>query len=158
MAILLSVLNVTKQHYGMMEGLFREGQSANKVQNIMKGFGIGYRRSTIQAVRRSVLDVLKYEGRVDRLTESQIPNKSQILETTWKEPYKYKIYGTVDMVNSVTGETKTMEYSGYLENLRSKEEMTRDAYDKLTGSEYENITSFANFHLKQIFHQKGASW
>ena len=55
-------LNVTFTHYNIMEGLFRKGWGANKVQNFMSQNVQGYRRATVQAVRRKVLDVLKFES------------------------------------------------------------------------------------------------
>lgn len=158
MGMAFKILNVTVPHFAHMEKLFRVGRTANYVQNFMSGVGAGYRRSTVQAVRREVLGLLVKEERVKGLSGSMTPNKSQIAETEWSAPGKYKLFGQIDRTNEYTGVTERVDVSKYFSQMNTKDALIHDMFDQLEKTEYVVSYTYANFNLQQILHKKGDAW
>lgn len=158
MADISAALGVDLNQFNIMSALFRQGLSANYVQGYMQDLGMGLRRSTVQAVRRTVLGFVRKEERVLALPGDMLPNKSQITEMYWEKPYFYKVYGTVDALNNETGEIERRYISGYFEHLGTKDAMMAELYERLIEGTYVEDESFEGMEIKQIQHLAGAPY
>lgn len=158
MSAVYSFLNVTYHHFSTMSRLFREGWTANRVQTFMSELGMGYRRSTVQAVRRQVLDLVKKEGLIKSLSGEKRPTKGYISELSWERPYKYKVFGSVDVIDLETGETKPQSISFYSNDLKSKNEYLADMSTQLDAERYGVSIAFGQLTLRQIQHREDLSY
>jgi len=152
------LLKVTFAHYNIMEGLFRKGWAANAVQSWMSKLGMGYRRSTVQAVRRKVLDVLKFESFYRALSPDKLPHKDMIEEFSWNRHEKYKVMYTFDVIDLDTGETFHQLGCHY-----DNDYLTKAGYGKLIEGEgdplkYVSNGVITNIQITQVTHRSGYPW
>jgi len=141
-----------------MEGLFRKGWAANSVQTFMGKMGMGYRRSTVQAVRRKVLNVLKFESFYRRLSANKLPHKSQIEEFSWNRHEKYKVMYTFDVLDEATGEIKPHLGSHYDNSYLTKSQYHDRIEDELIPSHYGDQAKISNIEITQLTHRKDYPW
>jgi hypothetical protein len=149
-----SFLNVTYHDFSTMTRLFREGWAANRVQTFMSGIGPGYRRSTVQAVRRKVLNLVKNEARIKLMSGTKRPSKRYIEEMKWEKGAKYKVFGSVDAVDLDTGETKNYNISMYTNDFKSKNQYLSDMSTMLDLEGYGVNVALINIEMKQLQHRQ----
>lgn len=141
-----------------MEGLFRKGWAANTVQTFMSQNVHGYRRSTVQAVRRKVLEVLKFESYYRGLPTDKLPSKHRIPELSWNRHEKYKVMYTFDVLDEETGEVKHHLGSHYDNSYLTEGEYADRIDDELTPTHYADQAKISNIQITQVTHRKGFSW
>jgi len=151
-------LNVTLLDFNIMSGLFKSGMSANSVQNWMTDAGIGYRRATVQAVRRYVLDTVKFERFISKMLQNEKPSKWVIAEQNWIKPYRYKVFGNLEYIDGATGEYKTQQWSMYSDSLLTPEEAINEMSQQLVAEQYKNAVEFTSIKVRQYLHKAGASY
>jgi len=154
----LPLLNVTFPHYNIMEGLFRKGWAANAVQVYMSDLGMGYRRTTVQKVRRKVLDVLKFESFYRALSPDKLPHKNMIEEFSWNRHEKYKIMYTFDVIDLDTGETFQQLGCHYDNNYLTEREYGDLIDVDLDPKRYVVNGVITNIQITQLTHRKGYPW
>lgn len=150
----MTYANVLYQHYKLMEGMFRQGLSANAVQVAMTGMGMGYRRATVQGVRRQVLDVFKKEHFIAGLAEDELPKQGHLVELSWEKPRKYRILGELEFYDEVTGETVKQVFSAYDDTLRSRADYIRMTMDENDPKQYGKNFVLTGVTIKSIEHRK----
>lgn len=159
MAIMpLLPLNVTLQNFNIMSGLFRQGWSANKVQSYMTDFVIGYRRSTVQEVRRVVLDVVKKERYIKALMPTERPTKGMLVEMNWDSPYRYKVFGSWTVFDEETGEYYPESWSTYFAHLPTTQEVREDLQSQFLSDKYKETLHLDSIEIRQYQHKKGKGY
>ena len=151
-------LNVTLLDFNIMSGLFKAGMSSNNVQSWMSSMGIGYRRATVQAVRRHVLDLVKFESIISKMSQKEKPSKWVIAEENWIKPYRYKVFGNVEYIDGNTGEYMTQRWSMYSDSLLTPEEAINEMSHQLVAEHYKNALEFTSITVRQFLHKAGASY
>lgn len=151
-------LKVTFQAYNYMEGLFRKGWAANAVQTFMSGIGMGYRRSTVQAVRRKVLGVLKFESYYRILSEDKRPSVFRIPDLSWERHDKYKIMYTKTIMDPETGELHTELGSHYDNNYLTKGEYKQLIEDEIDPEKYIPGGILVDVTVTQVIHKQGVGY
>ena len=152
------ILNVTFSHYHIMEGLFRKGWVANAVQVFMTKMKMGYRRSTVQAVRRKVLDVIKFESYYRALSPDKLPHKSMIEEFSWNRHEKYKIMYSFNVLDPDTGETFPQLGCHYDNNYLTEREYRNQIEVDLDPKSYKVNGVISNLQITQVTHRKDYPW
>jgi len=156
--LVFPILNVTFSHYKIMEGLFRKGWAANTVQTFMRLNVHGYRRGTVQAVRRKVLDVLKFESYYKTLPSTKLPSKHRIPELTWNRHDKYKIMYTFDVLDMDTGESFPQLGCHYDNNYLTAGAYAKLIVDELDSTKYIPNAVITNIQITQVTHRKDYPW
>lgn len=152
------LLNVAFGHYNIMEGLFRKGWTANNVQTFMTQNVKGYRRSTVQAVRRKVLDVLKFESYFRSIADTTLPSHYKIPDLEWNRHEKYRILHNFEVLDLETGEIKTYRGSHYSNDYLSKAGYAQQIEVELSPEHYIIKGEILNISITQVTHKKGFSY
>jgi hypothetical protein len=152
------ILNVAFGHYNIMEGLFRMGWAANVVQTFMSQNVKGYRRSTVQAVRRKVLNVLKFETYFRGLDPDTRPSTKMIQDMEWGRHEKYKVMYNFDVLDPETGELKHYRGSHYSNDYLSESQYGQQIDDELNAAKYIPDGTVMNIEVTQVTHKKGFSY
>lgn len=155
MPLLNYFLNVTLRDFNAMSALFKEGWSANKVQTWMRSNMTGYRRSTVQAVKLEVLNMVKHEYAWLHSTKTKIPPKSIFTERDFRAPYTYWIHYDVDLIDDVTGKTERLQQSAFADTLKSPQDWEDYIISHLNPTNYPGIAGFSNVQIKGVDHQAG---
>jgi len=156
--IIYSLLNVTFPHFNIMQGLFRKGWAANKVENFMKGMKMGYRRATVQAVRRKVLGLLKFESYYKTLSPDKRPVQARIPELSWLRHEKYKVMFEHEMLDPETGKLTWELGCFYTNEYLTKAEYNKEAVNIIDPDKYKGFVFTGNVVIEQVIHRKGHPW
>ena len=151
-------LNVNKRDFNFMGDMFRQGMSANNVQKLMSDYGLGYRRQTVLAVRRKVLDMMKKENLWESLPENKIPTKGYFNEVNYSAPFRYWIHYDVIGIDSETGQEKTFTLSAFANEAYDKETMSNEILNQLNPDYYKEVFSFSNVTIRSVDHKSGLSY
>lgn len=156
--ISIGPIRFLRQTYDIMEGLFRQKWSANRVQTFMSGIGPGVRRSSVQLVRRHVLDLVKKQGIVAKMGAYEKPRKYALVEEEWKQDYKYLTFGTQTVFDPDTGLEDTTPWSLYSNTLPTKESALARLYEMHILGDSKPGTTIISAEAIQFKHKKGASY
>lgn len=155
-------LNVTQQAFDIMKAMFKEGMSANAVQKLTSSLGLnegqGYRRSTVQAVKRKALQMFKTEYAWSKLGDETLPNKTYFSDLDYKAPFRYWIHYDIEGVDSVTGISKQYTLSMFSDEILTKEQMKEEILIQLNPEYYANLTYFINPVIRSVDHKVGESY
>ena len=141
-----------------MEGLFRKGWAANAVQTFMSENVQGYRRSTVQAVRRKVLDVVKFESYFKSISGDTRPSVNKIPDLEWGRHEKYRIMHNFEVLDEETGEITQHRGSHYSNNYLTKGEYGDEILSDLDPDKYLMHGTVINVVVTQVAHKKGFSY
>lgn len=155
---LIEGISVGYQAYNIMSGLFHEKWAANKVQTYMSSIGMGYRRSTVQLVRRHVLDLVKKEERIRKLKPNQRPTKGHLVEMSWERHYRYKVFGEWRLLDPETGQYTTEEWSIYSDFLPNEEEVTQKLADQYVIGKTDPEGLIQEIVVRQYLHKIGTGY
>lgn len=147
-----------RQTYDIMESLFIRKWSANRVQTFMSGIGPGVRRSSVQLVRRHVLDLVKKQGLVEKMAANERPKKYQLVEEEWRQDYKYLTYGSQTVFDPDTGLEVTSPWQVYSNTLPTKEAGLARLYEMHILGDSKPGTTIIHAEALQFKHKKGASY
>jgi len=147
-----------KQTYDIMQGLFIRGWSGNRVQTFMSGIGPGVRRSSVQLVRRHVLDIVKKQKIVERMASDARPTKYHLVEEEWSDPHRYLTYGSQTVFNADTGLEETTPWQIYDDNLPNKQTALNQLFEKHLLDERYASKTLLHAEVLQFKHKKGASY
>jgi len=147
-----------RQTYDIMEALFLQKWSANRVQTFMSGIGPGVRRSSVQLVRRHVLDLVKKQGLVEKIGASERPRKYHLVEEEWNDPRRYITYGSQTVFDPDTGLEVTSPWQIYSDELPTKESGLARLYEMHILGDSKPGTTIIHAEVIQFKHKKGASY
>lgn len=153
-----TLLNVTFGDYNIMEGLFRKGFSSNFVQTFMSENLKGYRRATVQAVRRKVLDVLKFESYFRAIPDDKRPSVAKIPDLEWNRHEKYKVMHNFQVIDEETGQIQDYRGSHYTNDYLTKDEYAEQIENELEPEVYTPKGKVINITITQVTHKKGFSY
>lgn len=151
-------ISISYQKFNIMQGLFTAKWAANKVQNYMTSLGLGVRRSTVQLVRRHVLDMVKKEALVRKLAPTQRPTKGYLVEMDWERSYRYKVFGEWELLNEDTGEYTTKPWSIYSDFLPTNREVEQKLADQYLIGETDPEGLIQNIVVRQYLHKQGTGY
>lgn len=156
--VTISGIRFAKEAYNIMEGLFRQNWAANKVQTFMSGIGMGYRRTSVQLVRRHVLDLVKKQGIVESMAADERPGKYALVEEAWESEYRYVTYGSQTFFDPDTGLEDTSPWQLYSNDLPTKESALAKLYEMHILGDSKEGTTIIHAEAIQFKHKKGATY
>jgi len=149
------ILELPKIQFDFMQGMFKEGMSGAKVQQIMTDAGMGLRKETILAARRLTLDFMRKEELWARAAADKLPTKGYFNEVNYSAPFQYWIHYRVTGVDALTGEETEHIMSAFANSVEAKIDWEDFCLGQLNPEYYKSVEYFHNLRIVSVDHKAG---
>jgi len=142
----------------MIPDLIRRGLGSNAIIRELANITGTWRRSVMLQDIRQFSGLMKLERAVRALSPDRLPTKAHMVESDLRRARKYRVYGTLTVENTETGETTTKTVSMYTNDLKSKTEWENDYLDPHRLQGYTQGITLQGLEIKSIEHNKGFAY
>lgn len=139
----------------IIPALVGQGLGSNAIINILRGFGLGYRRITMLADIRQVTGLARLERAVLGVAANVIFPQYGMVEGPLRRARRYRVYGRVTVEDVDTGAKEERMVSFYTDTRDSKEGWERSFLEETDVAGYGTGKRFAALTIASVEHQAG---
>jgi hypothetical protein len=139
----------------LISGLVQKGLGSNAIIASIKEMGLSYRRTTMLADIRVATGLMKLEKAVRNVAPNILFPIYTMVSSQLRRGARYRVYGTLNVLNTKTGEITPRRISFYTDVRQSKAEWAASFLDVYEGEPYEPNQNIFGMEITSVEHQEG---
>lgn len=141
--------------YSFIEPMVKAGIGSNRIYNLLRQAGVGYRKQDVLNDIRVFSNRNKMSTQIEGLTGNRVVPTNYMTDTELRRPYKYRVYGEIHSWDFEEGTEVISQGSFYTDDLAKKEDWEESFKDQYRRSEKYPDLEIMSFHISGVDHNEG---